>query len=59
MRRALALLAIAGGSVLYLLRRRSGTRERVSFYYADGSMVTLNRKTIGVEKVLTLARDAF
>ncbi len=59
MRRALALLAIAGGSLLYLLRRRSGTRERVSFYYADGSMVTLNRKTIGVEKVLTLARDAF
>ena len=59
MRKALALLAIAGGSLLDLLRRRGGTRERVSFDYADGSMVTLDRKTLGVEKVLTLARDAF
>ena len=58
MRRALALLAIAGGSLLYLLRRRSGAQERVSFYYADGSMVTLDRRTTGVERVLTLARNA-
>jgi hypothetical protein len=30
----------------------------VSFYYADGSMVTLDRKAPGVGKVLSLARDA-
>ena len=59
MRRAIALLVLTGGSLVYLLRRRAPARERVSFYYADGSMVTLDRKTTGVEKVLTLARDAF
>ena len=58
MRRAFALALVVGGSLLYLLRRRTGTRERVSFYYADGSMVTLDRKAPGVGKVLTLARDA-
>ncbi len=58
MPRLLALLALAGGMLLYLLRRRGAVQERVSFYYADGSMVTLDRRKIGVEKVLTLARDA-
>ena len=58
MRRALALLVLVGGSLALLLRRRAGGRERVSFYYADGSMVTLDRKAPGVGKVLALARDA-
>ena len=58
MRKALALLFLVGGPLVYLLRRRDRRQERVSLYYADGSMVTLDRKTPGVEKVLALARDA-
>lgn len=58
MRRALALLLLVGGPILYLLRRRTGEQERVSLYYADGSMVTLDRRAPGVERLLTLARDA-
>ena len=58
MRRALALLLLVGGSLVYLLRRRPVSRERVSMYYADGSMVTLDRRTPGVERLLARARDA-
>jgi hypothetical protein len=58
MRKALALLLLVGGTLLYLLRRRPAGQERVSLYYADGSMVTLDRKTPGVERLLALARDA-
>ncbi len=58
MRRLLALLLLAGGPLLYLLRRRGGRQERVSLYYADGSMVTLERGSPGVDRLLALARDA-
>lgn len=58
MRRALALLLVAGGALLLLLRRRTAGAERVSLYYADGSMVTLDRRAPGVERLLALARDA-
>ena len=59
MRRPLALVVLAGGMLAFLLRHRRGGRARVSFYYADGSMVTLDRRTPGVQKVLAVARDAF
>jgi hypothetical protein len=58
MRRALALLLLAAGPLVLLLRRRSGSSERVSLYYADGSSMRLDRGTPGVERVLVLARDA-
>jgi hypothetical protein len=58
MPRALALLLVAAAALAYLLRRRPASQERVSMYYADGSMVTLDRKTPGVERLLALARDA-
>ena len=58
MRRGVALLLLAAGALVYLLRRRPTSQERISLYYADGSMVTLDRTTPGVERLLALARDA-
>jgi hypothetical protein len=57
MRRLLALVAAIGGALL-LFRRREATRERISLYYDDGSMVTLERGAPGSERVLELARAA-
>ena len=58
MRRALALLLLVGGPLLVLLRRRDVRRERVSLYYDDGSMVSLERGAPGSERLLALARAA-
>ena len=58
MRKLLALFLVVGGPLLYLRRRRDGRQEQVSLYYADGSMVTLERGAPGVDRVLALARDA-
>ena len=58
MRRALALVLVLGGALAFLARRRSGRPEHLSLYYADGSSVTLERGSPGVERVLALAHDA-
>ena len=58
MRRLAALLLLVGGPLLLLARRRDERRERVGLYYADGSMVTLERGAPGSERLLGLARRA-
>jgi hypothetical protein len=57
MRRLLALLLLVGGPLLLLFRRREGHQERVSLYYDDGSMLTLERGAPGSERLLELARS--
>ena len=60
MRRGLALLLVLAGPLVYLVRRRRDRRrERVSLYYADGSMVTLDRRAPRADRLLALARDVF
>ncbi|HUQ22963.1 MAG TPA: hypothetical protein VM049_08100 [Gaiellaceae bacterium] len=56
MRRLAALLLFVGGPILFLSRRRGVRRERVHLYYADGSMVTLERGAPEAERLLTVAR---
>jgi hypothetical protein len=58
MRKPLALLLVAGGSLLYLLRRHDARRERVNLYYDDGSMVTLERGGSESERLLEIGRAA-
>jgi hypothetical protein len=58
MRRLLALLVLVGGLLLVLFRRRDRRGERVSLYFDDGSMVTLERGAPGSEQLLELARGA-
>ena len=58
MRKRLALLLAVAGPIVYLLRRQRAGRERVSLYYADGSMVTLQRGAPGIDRLLALARSA-
>ena len=58
MRRLLALLLVAGGTLLVLFRRRPARRDGVSLHYADGSMVTLEPSMPGFERLVTLARQA-
>ena len=58
MRRLLALLLVAGGTLLVLSRRRPARRDGVSLHYADGSMVTLEPAAPGAERLLALARQA-
>ncbi len=41
-----------------LFRRRDRRGERVSLYFDDGSMVTLERGAPGSERLLELARGA-
>ena len=56
-RKALTVLALAGsvaGAVF--LRRRSGRRERVDLYFADGSIVSLTDGSPEASTVLPLAR---
>ena len=59
MRKLLALLVLVVGPLLYLVRRRVPSRERVHLYYDDGSMVTLEPGAPEAERLLTLARAAF
>ena len=56
MRKALALLVALGGSVLYLVRRRRGHRERVQLHFDDGSTVTLEQGTPAADELVALAR---
>ena len=58
MRRLLAVLLVVGGPLLVLLHRRRNGRESVSLHYGDGSMVTLEPSFPGVDRLLTLARQA-
>jgi len=58
MRRWLALLLLAAGPLLFFLRRGVARRERVSLYYDDGSMVTLEGSSSGVGRLIALARAA-
>jgi len=58
MRRLLGLLLLVGGPLLVLLRRRRSGRETVSLHYDDGSMVVLEPSFPGVERLVTLARQA-
>ncbi|HEY7792625.1 MAG TPA: hypothetical protein VIA10_01310 [Gaiellaceae bacterium] len=57
MRRLLALGAVVGGAAL-VLHRRGARREHVDLYYADGSMVTLERASAETERLLGIARAA-
>jgi len=56
MRRLLAVAVLIAGPLLWLNRRRDERRERVSLYYDDGSMLTLERGLPGSERLLELAR---
>jgi len=58
MRRLAALLLLVAGPLLLWARRHRERRERVSLYYGDGSMVTLERGASGSERLLELARRA-
>ena len=58
MRRLLALLVVAGGTLLYLARRNESRRERVHLYYDDGSMVTVERNRPEANSLLMLASEA-
>ena len=52
------MLVLVGGPLLYLSRRRNVRRERVVLYYADGSMITVERAVPEAERLLALAHDA-
>jgi hypothetical protein len=59
-RRLAAALALAAGSLVggVLYRRRAARRrERVDLYYDDGSMLSLDRGSPEVARLLPLARD--
>lgn len=58
MRRFLGLGVLVGGPLLLLFRRRDRRRDRVTLYYDDGSMVTLERGAPGSERLVALARSA-
>ena len=58
MRRRLVLLLLGGGSLLLFVRRREVRRERVSLYFDDGAMVTLDGDSPGASRLLALARSA-
>ena len=58
MRKLLVLLVFVVGPLVYLARRRVAPRERVHFYYDDGSMVTLERGAPEAEQLLAVARSA-
>jgi hypothetical protein len=57
MRKVLAL-ALVAGPLLYLSHRRGTRREHVDLYFADGSMVTLERGSAETERRLGIARAA-
>jgi hypothetical protein len=54
--KALTLLLVVGAVAGGLLwRRRAARRERVDLYFADGSMVSLERGSLDADRVLPLA----
>ncbi len=55
-RRVLVLALLIGGPLIYLTRRRDERRERISLYFDDGSMVTLERGVSDSDRLLELAR---
>ncbi len=55
-RRVLVLALLIGGPLIYLTRRRDERRERISLYFDDGSMVTLDRGVSDSDRLLELAR---
>jgi len=59
MKRRLAALLVAIGSLVgaaALWRRRSGSRERVDAYFADGSMVTFAEGSDEAATLFPIAR---
>jgi hypothetical protein len=59
MKRRLAALLVAIGSLAgaaALWRRRSGSRERVDAYFADGSMVTFAEGSDEAARLFPIAR---
>jgi hypothetical protein len=59
MKRRLAALAVAVGSVVgaaALWRRRSGSKDRVDAYFADGSMVSFAEGTEEAGRLFPAAR---
>ena len=60
-RKAIAGLAIAGGSALgaFLLRQRTAQRaEKVDLHFGDGTMVSLAPGDRGADRLLELGRGA-
>lgn len=55
-RRFLGLALLVGGPLIYLARRRDERRERISLYFDDGSMITLERGLADSDRLLELAR---
>lgn len=58
MRRLLALALLVGGPLLWLRRRETARRDRVTLHYDDGSAVTLERDAPAAARLLELARTA-
>jgi hypothetical protein len=57
--RRFGVLLLAATALLFLLRRRRRERrDSVSLHYANGSMVTLEPRTPGFERLGALARQA-
>lgn len=59
MKRRLAAIVVAIGSLVgaaALWRRRSGSKDRVDVYFADGSMVTFGEGSDEAARLLPIAR---
>lgn len=56
--RSVAALTAAAAGVILLRRRREAGREHVDLYYADGSMLSLERGGPESERLLAVAREA-
>jgi hypothetical protein len=60
MRRLSVLIGVAAALIAAAFARRRGAarRERVDLYYDDGSMVSLDARSVESERLLALASQA-
>jgi hypothetical protein len=57
LRRALVGISAAAALAFFLFRRRAQDRERLDFYFDDGSTVTLEQGSPEAESLLPLAEE--